>query len=287
MNYEELLNKYLDHELSSDELEEFNTLYSSDASFKQMVDDHKDIIKGIRLAGMSKIRNEVNRIHDAIMPEIIANLTFENDLSKALKLKQHEEIKNEILNVKQTIMESPKNTAKDPKVKPLNFSSVWARAAAVLILISLGIYLFRRNDPVNQEALAKAYDLIKLGSQSAGIADPRQGIYLHQQQVFELVDRNKMDSAMILHDAYYTSQAKTADYFVINGLIYFKAGKNALAKKAFNEGIKHGDQCLSQLLLALMNDKGIAESNKIILKIRENVICQNSPLVNSILNDIK
>ena len=96
-----------------------------------------------------------------------------------------------------------------------------------------------------------------------------------------------MDSARIVQDSYYSTQAKNADYFVMNGLIYFKAGKNALAKKSFDQGIKLGDQCLSKLLLALMNDKGITETNKIVLNIRENAACQSSVLVTAILKELK
>ncbi|MEO5583059.1 MAG: hypothetical protein ABIR66_10220 [Saprospiraceae bacterium] len=286
MMHAELLQKFLDRELNSDELQTFNLLYDKDEKFKIQVDLYKDIILGIRHAEVAKLRSTVQDIHEEILPEINDILAFESDLSKSLRFKQKEDIKSEVLKVKADFMKET-NRTEEKSIAPRKLFRMIALAASLLLIISLSIYLFSNKDNVDTEGMAKAYSIIKLGSQSAGIADPNQSNYLHQQRVFELLDNNKMDSARLIQDTYYSSQAKTADYYVINGLIYFKSGKNALAKKSFNDGISHGDQCLSQLLLALMNDKGITETNKIASEIKENVACQSSELVTSILKELK
>ena len=290
MNNKELIDKYLNHELNEEELLSFNTRYIDDTTFKNQVDLYKDLIKGIRQSGISKIKSDIRAIHSEIMPEINSNMAFESDLTQALRLKQQAAIKNEIIKTKMDMNKftnNNKETTNKSKVVSLKMYRVIAIAASLLLVFMAGQYLFKKNDPINSEGLAKAYDIIKLGAQSSGIADPNQSLYIHQQKVFDLVDRRQIDSARIIQDTYYSSQAKTADYFVMNGLIYFKSGKNSLAKKSFNDGIKHGDQCLSQLLLALMEDKGITVTNSIVSKVRENPTCQASVLVNSILKELK
>ncbi|MBK6479625.1 MAG: hypothetical protein IPF93_15600 [Saprospiraceae bacterium] len=204
MNQEELLNKYFQDELTPNEMTSFETFYNKDEQFKKEVDFHKSVIAGIKMAGIDKIRQEVATIHDLIMPSIYSELNFESDLSRSLQLKNQEAIRKEIQQATKglagTRVDSKEKVAGSPQAKIISLRAFRSLsiAASMLLILSLGIYFV--NKRISQDsswgvAMSKAYESIRLGSNTAGLADPNQSIRTHQRGVFDLIDQNQFDSA--------------------------------------------------------------------------------------------
>ncbi len=55
----ELIEKYFNKTLSSQEVEQFDIRFKADAAFAAMVDDYKDIIQGVRLAAQEDFQRDV------------------------------------------------------------------------------------------------------------------------------------------------------------------------------------------------------------------------------------
>jgi hypothetical protein len=64
INEIELFDKYLHHELSSNEKLEFKKKINTNPNFKQEFELHKLLIQGIKSTGASDLKNELNNLHD-------------------------------------------------------------------------------------------------------------------------------------------------------------------------------------------------------------------------------
>ena len=295
MNQEELLNKYFQDELTPNEMTSFETFYSKDEQFKKEVDFHKSVIASIKMAGIDKIRQEVATIHDLIMPSIYSELNFESDLSRSLQLKNQEAIRKEIQQATKglagTRVDSKEKVAGSPQAKIISLRAFRSLsiAASMLLILSLGIYFV--NKRISQDsswgvAMSKAYESIRLGSNTAGLADPNQSIRTHQRGVFDLIDQNQFDSARRANLEYYLDIPKDAGFYLSEGLIDYKAGDIKSAKKAFDKGEQLGDRCLCRLLSAFTQGEHNKATRDVINDVKQNPACQSSEIVTSILSQL-
>lgn len=288
MNNQELLDNFLNRSLNAEQRIALDEAINKDLDFKNEYHTYYDLIKGIRLYGSRSIAAEVNAIHKEIIPSVLASIAFEADVTIALQLKQKQSIKNEILEIRKSMPSSSEFTVQNTlPSEPIKTVSMWnfralAIAASTLVLIVAGI-LWIKKDTTQQviwaEAMAQSFEAIELDAQQVGLADPNQPSRQHHQFIFNLLTQNKIDSAKIANDKYYSVQNKDSEYYLLEGWIHFISKNNTKAMQSFERAMESGDPCLSKLLYAFMKGKDDPDSKKQIEQVKQNEVCQSSDLI--------
>ncbi|MDZ4709448.1 MAG: hypothetical protein SH818_13700 [Saprospiraceae bacterium] len=284
MNSETLFNRYVGGELSADEQKLFDELYDQDTLFKARVDHHQELVQGIQAIPDQSIRQEVGEVHQVEIKKTWDNIEFEADVTKALKFKNQETIRSgEDTSLKK---DQQRVTKSNGRIFFIGQSKVFAIAASILLVISLALTYnwFTRSsgEGIWQEALTQAYDQIKQGAQTSGLADPDQGYRNLQKLVFDLLDQSESEKAMVAIEGYFINHPRDFTYHQLKAWVYFKNKKWDQARTAFQAAVLEGDSCLSKLYYALMI-KNSQEFGKLILEVKQNASCMELELVRSLL----
>lgn len=283
MNPEELLNKYLDRELNPAERDEFEALYRQSGAFKKQVDLYRDIVKGMEWSEIQKIRSEVKLVHDMVSSDSIDAVQFEHDVTRALALKNRQQVKEEIQNAMNT------KSKKTGWLIALGSRSPLAIAASLIAIVSIAVLIIWTSrstlSDAGKNAMAEAYILVKKEVQLTGIADPSKENNNHESRVFELLAKNELKQATEVNDAFYKDHIKDYRYFQILGWIYYHSGKWTQARESFLTASKMGDPCMSKLLYALLIPYE-KQSKEIIGEVRLDNSCKDSESVNQLLNHL-
>lgn len=281
MNPEELLNKYLDRELNPAEQTEFDVLYRQSSEFRKQIDLYQDILKGIEWSEIQKIRSEVKQTRIQVVPGLNESLEFEEEVTKSLRFKNRQGIKEEIQNA---MKDNSKKTGTVIRLAPRKWLAI---AASLLVLLSVSflILLSRKNTLTaeGKDALVKAYSIIKEEAQQTGLADPTLENHVHETRIFELLAQNEIKQASDLNTAFYSDHQKDYRYFQLLGWIYYHSGKWTQARENFLTASKMGDPCLSKLLYAFLIPYE-KQSKEIIAEVRLDNSCKDTESVNQLLN---
>lgn len=286
MNHEELINKFLDGELTAADQVFFDQRYVQDQAFRDQVNQYRDILKGIVCATTEKIRQEVKAVSASETSLLWKEMEFEQDLSKALNLKNREKMKDEIQKAMQDAKASNRSKP-ESKVISLKPGRIFAIAASFLVLLSLSLfYIWNKKTStagIWQEAMAQSYEELKLEARTSGLADPDQGYRNLQKLVFELLDQSEEEKALIAIDAYFMNHPKDFTFHQLRGWVFFKSQKWNDAKSAFQAAVRQGDSCLSKLYYAFMNRQS-AGFNQLVSEVKQNPACMELELVRSLLS---
>ena len=286
MNYEDLLNKFLDGELTAADQALFDLWYAQDQAFRDQINQCRDILKGIDCASIEKIRQEIKAVSASEAPLLWKQMEFEQDLSKALTLKNREKMKDEI---QKAMRDAKASNGSKPEGKMISLKPgrIFAIAASLLVLLSLGLfYIWNKKMSTTgiwQEAMAQSYEELKMDARTSGLADPEQGYRNLQRLVFELLDQSEEDKALIAIDAYFMNHTKDFTYHQLRGWVFFKSQKWDDAKSAFQAAVRQGDSCLSKLYYAFMNRQS-AGFNQLVSEVKQNPACMELELVRSLLS---
>ncbi len=286
MNPEKLLNKFLDGELTGSDQALFDQQYAQDQTFRGQVDRYRDILKGIECAAIGKIRQEIKTVHSVEAPGIWQEMQFEDDVTKALALKNRESVKNEIQTALRPVKTSG-GSRPEGKIISIKLGRILAIAASILVILSLGLlFIWNKRDStagIWQEAMVQSYEELKQDARTSGLADPDQGYRNLQRLVFELLDQSSADKALIAIDAYFLDHPKDFTFYQLRGWVFFKSRKWNDAKNAFQAAVRQGDSCLSKLYYAFMN-RNSAAFNQMVNEVKQNQACMELELVRSILS---
>ena len=279
MNPEELLNKYLDRELNPAEQQAFDVLYQQSIEFKKQVDLYQDIQKGIEWSEIQKIRSEVNLAHQQVFQQPSDTSRFEEDVTKALALKNRQLVKDEI----RTAMN---NTTKKTGFV-IAFRKPLAIAASLVAIISITVaVIWTLNPSLRDEgktAMAEAYTIVRQEVQLTGLADPLKENHTHESRVFELLAKKEFGQAVEVNNAFYSDHIKDFRYFQLVGWIHYHSGKWTDTRESFLTASKMRDPCMSKLLYAFLIPYE-KQSQEIIDEVRSDNACKSLESVNQLLN---
>lgn len=263
---EELLDKYINHDLSADEKNKFDDLMQHDLEFRSKVEMYDDLLKGVLLSERNKIKEEVQSAFKFANADLDA---FESDTAKGIRLNERESIKKEI-----------NNAMKESKIFQLPIRKAMALAAGLLILLIAVWWIFSQNlsiDEATENKIVNAIGLVEKDASSAGLADPDREYKSLLDTIFSISGDNT-DEALLINERMYRNKNYDYKYHETRGIIFLKKKEWLKAKKAFERAVQSGDSCLSKLFIGLIDS---SLNKKTLL---ENKICNENLLIQQILN---
>ncbi|MEP7268322.1 MAG: hypothetical protein ABI844_11915 [Saprospiraceae bacterium] len=284
MSNQELIEKFLDNSLQSEDQILFDITYKANSDFRKQVDFYSDLIKGVRFASNEKIREEVRQIHHQILPDLL----FENDLRQSLLLRERESIKNEILAAKPTLIEETKAS----QTKVIRFFSKQALAIAASILLAMLLtvfYINQRNktlDDAQMILVTKSIENIKQRAQRTGFADQEKMFHELQSKIFNLLESGHKTEALKENQAFFISKSEDYRYDQMQGIIFLKSGEYKKAVRSFQTAVTKGDECISKSMVLILDKSNFELNQKLKQEIKQTEACEQFEWIKQVIDQL-